>query len=339
MGVINIGLVGCGLWGPNLAKNFTGNKRTNLKWICDISQEKLDALAEHLKGVRKTTDCRDIFNDREIDAVAIVTPAKAHYEIVKSAMEAGKHVFVEKPLTDTKKSSRELTNLAEKLNRTLMTGYVFLFNGGILRIKDLILSGAIGDIQYMDATRTNLGPIRSDVNTVWDLAAHDISIFLHWMEQVPTTASANGGRYTENPLEDVAMASLKFPDGQIGIIHASWLNPCKVRRITVVGTKQMVVFDDMHPSEPVRLYDKGLVVAGYHDSYGSHRMAVRTGDIVIPHFRAPEPLSAEIEAFLDAVTEGRVNPGIGELPVQVAAVMEAIDESMCRGGEAVTVHT
>lgn len=329
---LTVGLIGCGLWGPNLARNFAGNRRAALTWVCDTDRKRLDAFAGKLKGVRGTTESADILRDPAVDAVVVVTPARAHYPLVKAALEAGKHVLVEKPLTESAATSRELTDLARERGRVLMTGYVFLFNEGVRRVGELVRGGELGDVQYLDAVRTNLGPVRGDVSAAWDLAAHDVSIFLHWMGAVPVSVSANGGRYTGNPLEDVVTACLRFPGGQIGIVHASWLDPCKVRRITVVGTRRMAVFDDMSPSEPVRIYDKGLVSAGYTDSYGSHRMAVRSGDIVIPFVRASEPLSAEIEAFLDAVEGGKKNAAIGDLPVSAAEVLEAIEESMRRNG-------
>jgi predicted dehydrogenase len=338
MRTVSIGLIGCGLWGPNLARGFGGTRRAELTWICDIDRGKLDSLGARLKGVRATTDYAEILADGSVDAVAVATPSKAHYDIAHAALSAGKHVLVEKPLTDRAATSRELTELARSRKLTLMTGYVFLFNSGIHRIHEMIRSGELGEIQYMDAARTNLGPIRGDVSALWDLGSHDISIFLHWMDQIPVSVSASGGQYLGNSLEDVVVACLRFNGGQVGIILASWLNPCKVRRITVVGTKKMAGFDDMSPSEPVRLYDKGVVASGYYDSYGSHRLAVRSGDILLPSLKIQEPLSAEIEAFLDAVLEGKVNPGIGNLPVRVALVLEAAEESIRRSGSPVEVR-
>jgi predicted dehydrogenase len=337
MRTINMALIGCGLWGPNVAKNLASNPRSTLKWICDIDQRKLGFLASRLGAVKKTTDYLEIVRDSEIDAIAIATPAKEHYKMVKAALEAGKHVFVEKPLTDSLSTSKELTELAQRSSRVLMTGYVFLFNNGIARVGELIRSGTIGEVQYLHAIRTNLGPIRTDVNVVWDLASHDVSIFLYWLNQVPVSVSATAGRYSSDALDSVVNACLRFPNGQMGLIHVSWLNPSKVREISVIGTQKMILFDDMYPSESVRIYDKVAAPTGYYDSYGSHRMAVRSGDILIPYIRSDEPLQAELEAFIDAVLEGRGNPAMGDLPVSAASVLEAIDASMRKGGVPVEV--
>jgi predicted dehydrogenase len=213
-----------------------------------------------------------------------------------------------------------------------MVGYVFLFNNAVRFAKKMISEGQLGDIYYVHGVRTNLGPIRIDSNSLWDLASHDISIMLYWLEQNPVTVNANGARFLGNPFEDVALAQISFEKRQYGFLHVSWLDPCKVRQITVVGSNKMLLFDDMSPSEPIKIYNKGVTRETFYDSYGSHRMSVRSGDIVIPPITAGEPLFNECEAFVDAVLDNRRNDAIGLIPLQVDSILQAMDESLAGNG-------
>jgi len=336
--MLSIGLIGCGPWGPNLARNFDAHPRSRVKVVCDLDRARAEALSRRLKGVAAATDYQDVLGDPDIDAVVVATPLRTHYEIAREALLAGKHVLAEKPLTSDYGTSRELTDLARNLNLTLMTGYVFMFNPGVLRAREAVRSGELGDVQYLHAMRTNLGPVRVDTNAVWDLASHDISIFLYCLEEDPVSVSGTGGRFIGNPSEDVAFAGIRFRSGKMGFIYASWLDPCKNRQVTIVGSEKMLLFDDMTPSEPIRIYDKGLQKYAFHDSYGAHRMSVRSGDIVVPHVKMAEPLMSECDAFVRAILDGRNNPAIGELPVKVAAVLAAVDRSVKKDGSSVEVE-
>jgi predicted dehydrogenase len=336
--MLSIGLIGCGLWGPNLARNFDSLRRSRVKVVCDSDLKQAQILKKRLKDAEVTDDYEQVICDRGVDAVVVATPLSTHYEIARKALEAGKHVFVEKPLTSDSGTSRELTDLADRLGLVLMSGYVFLFNRAVLTARAAVHSGELGEIQYLHAVRTNLGPIRMDTNALWDLASHDISIFLYCLEEDPVSVSGTGGRFVGNPAEDVAFAGIRFRSGRMGFIYVSWLDPCKNRQVTIVGTKKMLLLDDMAPSEPIRIYDKGIQKDDFYDSYGAHRMAVRSGDIVIPHIRTSEPLLTECEAFIEAVLDGKANPAMGDLPVKVARVLESVDRSMAADGAPIEIE-
>ena len=330
--MLNIALIGCGQWGPNLVRNFALNPRCRLTYVCDLDTARLKSIRERLLGVETVTDYREMLQDDEVDAVLVATPITTHYQIVRDSLEAGKHVLSEKPLTENYRSSLELADIAESVNRTLMVGYVFLFNAAVRKTVEYIRSGDLGQIQYVHAVRTNLGPIRYDVNALWDLASHDVAILLHCLEEMPASVSCTGGRFIGNPQPDVATLILSFPSGRMGFLYVSWLDPRKVRQITFVGTKKMLLFDDLGVLEPLRIYDKGVQRDAYSDTYGAHLMAVRSGEVVLPHVSGSEPLAEECQAFVSAVLDGVDNPGIGKLPLQVAAVLSAAEASLNNNG-------
>ena len=226
--MLQMGLIGCGHWGPNLARNFILNRRTCLTRVCDVNSAKAKDLSVRLKGIPWTSRYEEILDDKQIEAVAVATPLPSHYQIVKDALSSGKHVFVEKPLSVNYKASLELTSLAVRSNLVLMVGYVFLFNCAIKYAKKVILDGLLGEIYYIHSVRSNLGPIRTDSNCLSDLASHDIAIMLYWLGQNPVTVNANGARFLGNPFDDVAIAQITFENGQRGFLHTSWLDPCKL---------------------------------------------------------------------------------------------------------------
>jgi predicted dehydrogenase len=250
--------------------------------------------------------------------------------LARRALAAGKHVLVEKPLCRSAAEGRELVALARTAGRLLCVGHVFLFNSGVRAVRDLIRTGELGHVLYIYSTRTNLGPFRFDVNALWDLAAHDLSILNYWLGGPPVDVTARGESYLDLGVKDVVVASFTYPERVLAYVHASWLNPRKVREITVVGDRKMVVWNDMDLNEPVRVYDKGVDIARevYYDSFGTYRMQVRNGDVVIPHVTGPEPLRAECDHFLECI-QGRAEPlndGIGGL--RVLEALEAADRSM-----------
>jgi predicted dehydrogenase len=331
--MLSVALVGCGLWGPNLARIFFSHPRTQLKTVFDIDAERASKVSRRLRGVAVTDDFRVLLEDKEIDAVLVATPLVTHFDIAKALLEAGKHVFVEKPLTPDHASSEKLKILAEKQGRVLMTGYVFLFNPALRMAIDQIKSGILGDLHYITATRTNLGPIRSDTSVLWDLASHDVSVMLHCLGEDPVTVTATGGFFLGNPRADVVSASIRFLSGKMGFLYASWLDPCKVRRVTFVGENKMILFDDMMASESLKFFDKG-VVRGPEvlDTYGGHQLGVRHGDVLLPRFDPLEPLGQECEAFIEACLDEMPNPAMGELPVKVTRILSALQLSMENGG-------
>jgi predicted dehydrogenase len=277
-----------------------------------------------------------VLANRDIDAVVVATPTSTHYALVKAALQAGKHVLVEKPITTESAQARELTELAAKVGRVLMVGHIFLFNVAVQRVRAYIESGELGRIYYVSMVRTNLGPIRMDVNASWDLVSHDVSIVNYWLGAEPETASAVGGTWINQGIEDVIFATLRYPGGILANVHASWLNPRKARDITVAGDKRMLTFDDMNQLEPIRIYDKQVTDKttrpAFIDSYASFRASVRDGDITIPKVASGEPLTAECQHFLECVREGKQPIVGGREGGAVVRVLEAIDRSIRKGG-------
>jgi predicted dehydrogenase len=281
--------------------------------------------------IQCTNDPQAAATDPAADAVAIATPTETHYSLSKAALLAGKHVLVEQPLAARLDQAQELVAIARRERRMLAVGHVFLFNNGIRAVKSLIDRGDLGRIRYIFSSRTNLGPFRSDVNALWDLGSHDVSIFNYWLDAEPIQVTACGTSYLNPNVEDVVVANFAYPNQVQACVHASWLNPQKVREITVVGERQMVVWNDMDLNEPVRIYHKSVDVErgpGYADSFGAFRLLVRSGDVVIPRIDAAQPLDAECQHFLDCI-DGKSQPiNDGEVGLRVVAALEAAQNSM-----------
>ena len=334
---VRIGVVGAGHWGPNLIRNFDNPPASIVATVVDRDRGRLDQVASRFPAVTVTDRFEAILDDKNINAVVIATPTSTHYALVKAALEAGKDVLVEKPITTRADQAVELTSLAERHGRILMVGHVFLFNQAVRRVHDYIGAGDLGRVYYVSMVRTNLGPIRMDVSASWDLVSHDVSIVNYWLGAEPETASAVGGNWINPGIEDAVFATLRYPSGALVNVHASWLNPRKARDITVAGDKRMLTFDDMNLLEPVRIYDKQVtdktVKPTFVDSFASFRASVREGDITIPKISSGEPLKNECDHFLDCV-RNRKRPLVGG-PEAAAVVraLEAIDRSMRAGGQ------
>ena len=330
--MIKLNCVGLGHWGPNLVRNFVTAPEATVRAVCDISEQRLNLLRRNIPSVQIfSTDPEATVTDPEADAVVIATPVSTHYELTKKALLAGKHVLVEKPLCRTVAEGRELIELAEQAGKVLCVGHIFLFNNGVRAVRNLIRSGELGKIQYVCSVRTNLGPFRTNVNAFWDLAAHDLSIFNYWLGAMPVEVTASGAAYLNASVENVVLANFKYPSHVLAHVHASWLNPRKVREITVVGEHEMVVWNDMDLNEPLRIYHKSVNIERepvYSDTFGQFRMQIRNGDIVIPNVGGQEPLAAECKHFLDCVA-GRVTPVNGARDaLWVVAALEAADRSI-----------
>jgi len=325
-----------------LVRGFATNPQARVDIVCDLSDERLALVRRNIPQIGRTcTDTLASVTDPAAHAVVIATPVSTHYALVKAALEAGKHVLVEKPLCSSVKQGQELAELAQRKGKLLCVGHVFLFNNGVRAVRNLIRSGDLGRIHYIYSTRTNLGPFRSDVNALWDLAAHDLSIMNYWLDANPLTATAHGQAYLNPKVEDVVVASYTYPNRVLGCIHVSWLNPRKVREITVVGTNKMVVWNDMDLTEPVRIYHKSVNIERepvYSDSFGAFRMQVHNGEVVIPFIPGPEPLAAECNHFLDCI-QGKATPiNNAESGLAVLRALEAADRSMKNGSALVNVN-
>jgi predicted dehydrogenase len=334
--MIQIAVVGAGHWGPNLIRNFHNRLTSAVSWVVDVDQGRLDQVKLRFPDVRISTDVQMAISDPAVDAVVITTPTSTHYSLAKKALAAGKHVLVEKPITDNVSQGEELVDLADRAGRVLLVGHVFIYNAAVQQVKQYLTAEALGRLFYISMVRTNLGPIRLDVNAAWDLASHDISIVNFWLGAEPVSASAVGGVYINSGLEDAVFATLRYPDDVLVNLHASWLNPRKAREITVVGDKQMLTFDDMNLNEPVRIYDKQVsdtrVKPTYVDSFATFRASVRDGNVLIPKITMGEPLRTECDHFISCI-EKNIRPTFdGRASVGVVRALEAIARSVKNRG-------
>jgi predicted dehydrogenase len=294
---LTVGVAGLGYWGPNLARNLDDLPAAELEWLCDLDEARLATYGTRFPRARVTTRFEDLLADPRLDAVAIATPVTTHYRLAKQALVAGKHVFVEKPLAVSGDRAEELVVLAEERQLVLMPGHLLLYHPGVAKLAELLESGELGRILYVYGNRQNLGQIRSDENALWSLGAHDLSVILHLVREEPVEAWARGESYLREAVEDVVFCFLRFPSGVVAHMHLSWLDPHKIRRITVVGDRKMAVFDDMELDRKVTVYDKAAEQRT--DTYGEWR--TRTGDISIPKVQNDEPLRLECEHFLALV--------------------------------------
>ncbi len=330
---LNVGVIGCGHWGPNHVRVFSELDRSDVLTCSDPNPSRLDWLTRRFPRVRTTNDYRTMLCDEAIDAVVIATPTRTHAAITREALEAGKHVLVEKPLCTAVDEARELSTLAESVSRVLMVGHVFLFNNGIIKLRELIEKGRLGRIHYLDAVRTNLGPVRGDVNALYDLGTHDISIFNFLLGATPVAVSAHGICISQETIEDVCFATLQYAGAALGHIHVSWLNPRKVRTLTVVGQCGMAHWDDVDPVDTLRIYDKRLEEPPYYDSFGAFQFLLRNADIHLPRIERVEPLVNQANAFLDTVMDNAACRS-GALEAEaVVAVLDAATRSLKEGGK------
>jgi len=334
---IRIGIVGCGHWGPNHVRVFSQLQGARVTAVADPESRRTKGICAQYSGIRAYADHRSMLAESELDAVVVAAPTTLHYGMVKEALEAGKHVLCEKPLCLTTSESRELVGLAAAKDLRLMIGHVFLFNAGIVRLKEYIQDGMPGRVHYLRATRTNLGPVRGDVNCVYDLATHDISIFNFLLDALPESVSAVGGCFLQPTIEDVAFISLRYPRNRLANIQVSWLDPKKLREIVVVGDRRMVVWDDLASPGPIHIYDKGVDRPPDYQDFGQFHLVTREGDLTVPKIRLEEPLKAQARHFLDAIRRGHLELSDGEFAVGVQRVLEAISESLRNGGRSVVL--
>ena len=340
--MIRIGLVGLVYWGPNYVRVLSELPDCELVIACDSSSAALDVVRERVRHVRTTTDPEQVVSADDVDAVIVATPTTTHYRLALTSLEAGKHVLCEKPLAETVGECDELIAASRRAGRVLFVGHTFLFNPAVRKMRELVIEGSIGQLLYAYATRTGLGPIREDVNALWDLAPHDLSILLFLFDEEPISMSAIGRAVLRDDVEDVVFAQLRFGNGAIAGLHVSWLDPYKVRRLTVVGDRRMVVFDDVAVDEKLKVFDKGANYEAISESargteFGEYRAIIRDGDIVIPKIDAREPLKEEVAEFVRCCTTGDSALTDGFAGRRVVAVLEAASTSLRNGGSAVPV--
>jgi predicted dehydrogenase len=334
MSATTIGVIGCGYWGPNLLRNFAENEAAQLRWICDLDEKRLGAMGRRYPAARTTNDYRTLIADADLDAVAVVTPVATHFQIAKEALAAGKHVLMEKPLTATAREAEELIELAEKNRCVLMVDHTFVYTGAVRKIKEILASGELGDLLYFDSIRINLGLFQRDINVLWDLAPHDLSIMDYLIERQPEGVSALGSCHIEPGIENIAYLVMRFADDFIAHFHFNWLAPVKIRRTLIAGARKMILYDDIEPTEKVRVYDKGVTANRIGDREADYQTLVsyRTGDVWAPKLDATEALRHVVAEFLNSIREGRKPLTDGEAGLRVVRILEAAQQSIKQGG-------
>ena len=334
--MINIGIIGYGYWGPNLVRNFNGNKNFNVAKVADCRDERLSALQRIYPNIVTTTNTEDVINDKFIDAVAIATPVFTHYKLAKAALENGKHVILEKPMTSTSQEAEELIELALKKGLSLMVDHTFLYTGAVQKIKQIIDSDAIGNIRYLDSTRINLGLFQPDINVLWDLAPHDISILTHLIKEKPYSLNATGVSHTGNNLENIAYLTVNFESGFIAHFNCSWTSPVKIRLILIGGDKKMIVFNDLEPTEKIKIYDTGYNIKNDEDK---ERLLVdyRSGDIFIPKTPSTEALALMAEDFAQSILNKKNPVSDFNSGLSVVKILEASNLSIKNTGKEVII--
>src|ERR1051326_6137199 len=326
--IAKVGVVGCGYWGPNLVRNLKQSSDCHLKLLCDVSEQRLSHMRRLYPDLVTTTNFQEILNDREIEAVVIATPVRFHYEMAKACLNAGKHVFVEKPIARTVAEAEELVGLADCLGKVLMGGHTFLFSPAVRRMKEIIDAGDVGKVQYVSARRLNLGLFQKDINVAWDLAPHDISIILHLLGEQPQSVSCQGSSHVTRGIEDVTMMYLTFARNRCAFIQNSWLDPKKVRQMTVIGSRRMIVYDDTEPLEKLKIYDARVEVPPHYDTFAEFTYSYHYGDAYIPYIKQDEPLKLECQHFLDCIRNGTTPITDGRLGLEVVRILEAADQSL-----------
>lgn len=329
--MINLGVIGYGYWGPNVARNFFYCKGTKLIAISELNENRLKLAQSTYPFIKCYSDSKELINSDDIQAVAIVTPVFAHYELAKNALESGKHIFVEKPFTSNAKQAEELINLAHKRNLIIMVDHTFLFTGAVRKMREIIDSGELGSLFFYDSTRVNLGLFQHDVNVVWDLAPHDFSIMNYLINKNPRAISAQGTEHFGTGIEDVAYIAAHFDNGFIAHFHCNWLSPVKIRKTLISGDKKMLVWDDLASDEKIKIYDRGVT---FKSTEGIRKLLVsyRSGDMYAPRINDTEALQAEAEYFLECI-EKNIDPfNNGEAGLKVVRMLEATDRSLKNGG-------
>jgi predicted dehydrogenase len=334
---LNIGLVGCGYWGPNLIRNFKSLPGCNVRMMCDTSAARL----RHMKGlypdVEGVTDFDHMLNGANLDAIVVATPIRQHYKLANDSLGAGKHTFIEKPMAASSEECHALVKTAEREQVSLMIGHTFLYSPAVRKIKEIIDAGDIGRIRYISSRRLSLGLFHKDINVVWDLAPHDISIILYLMGEMPSAVNCQGRANITPGVEDVASTILSFPGGGFATIQNSWLDPKKVRDMTIVGERRMIVYDDMEPVQKIKIYDERVDPPPHYDTFSECHYAYHYGDMYAPHIDTQEPLRVECQHFLDCIRSRAQPLSCGVRGTELVKILEAASRSLKLRGELVPI--
>jgi predicted dehydrogenase len=335
--LLKVGVVGCGYWGPNLIRNFTQLDGSEVLICADLREERLAHMKRLYPGLETTQNYKDILVREDIEAIVIATPPPTHHGIAMEALTAGKHLFVEKPLGISSAQCEEMVAEAKKRKLKLMTGHTFVYTAAVNKVKELIEAGELGDILYISTTRVNLGIFQEDINVVWDLAPHDVSILNYILDSTPDSVAAHGHSYIRGNVEDVAFLTFRYPKSILTHVHVSWLNPNKIRSTTVVGSKKMLVYDDVSTLEKIRVYDKGVTVQPHYDTFGEFQLSYRFGDIYTPRLDDSEPLKNECQHFIQCIHKQEKPRSDGRAGLDVVQVMELACASLKQNGARISV--
>ena len=329
---VSIAVVGCGYWGPNLIRNFLSLRGCKVGKVCDKDPEQLARMKRMYPDLQVTRNFGELVEDVELDALAIATPVNTHFPLAREALLSGKHLFIEKPIASSTRECQELIGIAKREGRVLMVDHTFLFSVPVRKIKEIVDSGELGELLYISSQRLNLGLFQKDINVAWDLAPHDLSILLYIMGSPPVSVNCQGKSHVTPGVEDVITMCLEFPNGGFATILNSWLDPNKVRRMTFVGSKKMLLYDDLEPLEKIKIYDKRVEVPPKYDTFGEFQYSYHYGDIYVPYLNQTEPLRAQCQHFLDCILNGS-QPQTGGLEgLRVVEILEAGTYSLRNGG-------
>jgi predicted dehydrogenase len=335
--MIDIAVIGCGYWGPNLIRNFGALEEVRVKIICDQDVYRLNDMKRLYPQVETTCEIDKALEDEDIEAVVIALPTRLHYEMGKRSLLAGKHTFIEKPLASSVTQCEELVTLAEQANLTLMVGHTFIYSTPVRTIKEIVRSGELGELQYINSRRLNLGLFQKDINVTWDLAPHDISIILYIFDEMPKRVGCHGKAHMTSGIEDVTQMTLNFNNGGFAMVHNSWLDPNKVREMTFVGTKKMLVYNDIEPMEKIKIYDKRVQKPPHYETFAEFHYSYHYGDMRIPHLKQVEPLKVECQHFINCIKTGAKSESCGVEGTKVIRILEAASKSLSNGGGEVAV--
>src|ERR1700730_5463483 len=328
-----VAVIGLGYWGPNWVRNFQQGQFARRIVACDLDETRRKHVSQLYSSLETTSRFEDVLTDPDIEGIVVATPVSTHYKMARRALEANKSVLVEKPLSTSSQEAQELLDLARERKKILMVGHTFEYSAPVLKMREIIASGELGDVFYVSSVRANLGLFQRDVNVTWDLATHDISIILNLMGgRMPEAVSCQAESHYGNGIEDVAMLTLRFERNIIAFVHVSWLDPDKIRRTTVVGSRKMLVYDDLATQEKIRIYDKGVTAQKYYDTFGDFQFSYRYGDIQIPRIEEREPLRCECEHFVKCIRTGATPTTDGANGLRVVSVLEAANYSLRPGG-------
>jgi predicted dehydrogenase len=325
---IVVGVIGCGYWGPNLVRNFKGLPNCRVKAVCDTSEARLKHMKSLYSDVETVTDFEYLLNDAGVDAVVVATPVKHHYALAKASLLAGKHTLIEKPMASSSTECEELIEIAERNGLVLMVGHTFLYSAPVRKIAEIVQAGDIGEIRYINSRRLNLGLFQKDINVAWDLAPHDIAIILHILGEQPQTVNCQGNAHVTPGIEDVTNISLSFRHKRFATIQSSWLEPRKVRDMTIVGTRRMIVYDDLQPNEKLRIFDVRVERPPHYDTFADFHYSYHYGDSYIPHIQQEEPLKVECQHFLECIENGTKPLSSGHEGLELVRILEAASKSL-----------